>query len=225
MVEGSWLPPLVAEPGGSEFVFTDVTLVVFGTFAGCNRRKNWPDHVSPVRLQYEATARKKHHLLGQSILLFLRKSRGQNPISEAAHSVVKICSPVHDAWNIIVTTAWAAQVRETYKRAQRALVRGKEDHKPDLQMRRIEGSSTSRKGRGSPQHEPHYQLLKHSEMGQQVCILLSEDGNDLTIVKRHRNLGAVMAGGVGGVVVVGMVGRVGGIVKGAMTPMALTLAG
>lgn len=36
-----------------------------------------------------------------------------------------------------------------------------------------------------------------------------------------------MAGGVmiGGVVVVGMVGRVGGIVKGATTPMALTLAG
>ena len=81
------------------------------------------------------------------------------------------------------------------------------------------------KGEVHPQHEPHYQLLKHSETGQQVCILLSEDGNDLTIVKRHRNLGAVMAGGVGGVVVVGMVGRVGGIVKGAMTPMALTLAG
>lgn len=40
-----------------------------------------------------------------------------------------------------------------------------------------------------------------------------------------RNLGAMMAGGmlINGIDVAGVVGRVGGIVKGAMTPMAMTL--
>lgn len=150
----------------------------------------WPDYVRRVRLQYETTSRKKRRLLGprlalrltgkaweastniqhemlrrsngaKYLLLFLREKLGKTPIPDAAQRLEDLFIRLRRAPGTPFTT-WASQVRETYKRAQRALVRARQDQAPEAVSTKSSklshhGDSTPgsrRQTASEPQHEP-----------------------------------------------------------------------